>query len=159
MTSICRKSRVWHDHHVKQQLVRSAAGRGDLGFHRPIFFPSLRRAHGDRLRPNLSPWRSVTARNLLLEESPWRTNLGGIHGGERGLSHEADIAKVQEWLGHSNVSITKLYDRRKSKPEDSPTFRVEYKWPRKKWPSPFWYLYPYIFNETPIHIILLSTSM
>ncbi|MDA7887142.1 site-specific integrase, partial [bacterium] len=43
------------------------------------------------------------------------------------LSHEADIAKVQEWLGHSNVSTTRLYDRRKSKPEDSPTFRVEYK--------------------------------
>ena len=42
------------------------------------------------------------------------------------LSHEADIAKVQEWLGHSNVSTTRLYDRRKSKPEDSSTFHVKY---------------------------------
>jgi integrase len=31
------------------------------------------------------------------------------------LSHDSDIAKVQEWLGHANVSTTRLYDRRKSK--------------------------------------------
>jgi len=32
----------------------------------------------------------------------------------------------QEWLGHANVSTTRLYDPRKSKPEDSPTFHVKY---------------------------------
>jgi site-specific recombinase XerC len=37
-----------------------------------------------------------------------------------------DIAKVQDWLGHANISTTRLYDRRKSKAEDSPTFRVKY---------------------------------
>jgi len=42
------------------------------------------------------------------------------------LEHEADIAKVQEWLGHANISTTRLYDRRASRPEDSPTFKVEY---------------------------------
>lgn len=42
------------------------------------------------------------------------------------LDHEADIAKVQEWLGHSNISTTRLYDRRKTKPEESPTFKVSY---------------------------------
>lgn len=42
------------------------------------------------------------------------------------LEHEADIAKVQEWLGHANIATTRLYDKRKSRPEDSPTFKVAY---------------------------------
>ncbi|MDX2175273.1 MAG: tyrosine-type recombinase/integrase, partial [Candidatus Sumerlaeia bacterium] len=42
------------------------------------------------------------------------------------LEHQADIAKVQEWLGHANVSTTRLYDRRRSRVEESPTFRVRF---------------------------------
>ena len=42
------------------------------------------------------------------------------------LMHQADIAKVQEWLGHANISTTRLYDRRNMRPEDSPTFKVSY---------------------------------
>jgi integrase/recombinase XerD len=42
------------------------------------------------------------------------------------LDHQADIAKVQEWLGHANIATTRLYDRRKHRPEDSPTFKVAY---------------------------------
>lgn len=42
------------------------------------------------------------------------------------LDHNADIAKVQEWLGHANIATTRIYDRRQSRPEDSPTFKVAY---------------------------------
>jgi integrase/recombinase XerD len=42
------------------------------------------------------------------------------------LNHEADIAKVQEWLGHANIATTRIYDYRRTRPEDSPTFKVAY---------------------------------
>ena len=42
------------------------------------------------------------------------------------LDHEADIAKVQEWLGHANITTTRIYDHRRTRPEDSPTFKVAY---------------------------------
>jgi integrase/recombinase XerD len=42
------------------------------------------------------------------------------------LDHQTDIAKVQEWLGHANIATTRIYDHRKSRPEDSPTFKVAY---------------------------------
>ena len=42
------------------------------------------------------------------------------------LDHGADIAKVQEWLGHANIATTRVYDHRKTRPEDSPTFKVTY---------------------------------
>jgi site-specific recombinase XerD len=42
------------------------------------------------------------------------------------LMHNADIAKVQEWLGHANIQTTRIYDRRSTRPDESPTFKVHY---------------------------------
>lgn len=40
------------------------------------------------------------------------------------LEHEADIAKVQAWLGCTNIAAARIYDRRKSR--SPPTFKVNY---------------------------------
>lgn len=42
------------------------------------------------------------------------------------LEHNADIAKVQEWVGHANIATTRVYDRRQARPEERPTFKVSY---------------------------------
>jgi integrase/recombinase XerD len=42
------------------------------------------------------------------------------------LDHQADIAKVQEWLGHANIATTRIYDHRRTRPGDRPTFKVAY---------------------------------
>jgi integrase/recombinase XerD len=42
------------------------------------------------------------------------------------LDNGASLEDVQEWLGHANIATTRLYDRRQSRPEESPTFKVEY---------------------------------
>lgn len=45
----------------------------------------------------------------------------GVHGlrataATNALEHDADIAKVQAWLGRANISTTRLYDRRSQRP-------------------------------------------
>ena len=42
------------------------------------------------------------------------------------LDHQADITKLQERLGHVNIATTRIYDHRKTRAEDSPTFKVAY---------------------------------
>src|SRR5271163_2763479 len=39
------------------------------------------------------------------------------------LDHQADIAKVQEWLDHANIATTRIYDHRRTRP---PAFKVAY---------------------------------
>jgi site-specific recombinase XerD len=94
----------------------------------PLFRP-IRRG---RIRPALSGnavWKDVVkkyARQIGIEPSAVSVHGLRATAATNALEHEADIAKVQEWLGHANISTTRLYDRRKTKPEQSPTFKVSY---------------------------------
>jgi integrase/recombinase XerD len=49
-----------------------------------------------------------------------------LGGDVSALNTGADVAKVQEWLGHAYISTIRVYDHRKSRPEDSPLFAVKY---------------------------------
>ena len=42
------------------------------------------------------------------------------------LDHDADIVKLQEWLGHANIARTRICDHRKIRLEDSPTYKIAY---------------------------------
>jgi hypothetical protein len=43
----------------------------------------------------------------------------------RATAKPADIAKAQQRPGHANIAATRIYDRRRTRPEDGP-FKVDY---------------------------------
>ena len=40
--------------------------------------------------------------------------------------NQSDLKEIQGWMGHSSVSTTEAYARRRVKVEESPTFKVRY---------------------------------
>jgi integrase/recombinase XerD len=115
---------------IEEYLALAIHGADAAG---PVFRPVTNNRTKELERP-LKP--NSIYRNIILKyglETGISAEVNGlcVHSlrataATNALSHEADIAKVQEWLGHANVSTTRLYDRRKVRPEDSPTFRVRY---------------------------------
>lgn len=123
-------------HAAAQRLIEeylALAGHGEE-VEGPLFRPVRNNRTPEGLNRALDP--ASLYRNIVLhyaQAAGIRAEVTGlcVHSlrataATNALSHEADIAKVQEWLGHANVATTRLYDRRKSRPEDSPTFRVRY---------------------------------
>jgi integrase/recombinase XerD len=97
----------------------------------PLFRPTRKRntrALNKPLAPSTVHHRIVKkyARRIGLGVAGFCVNSLRATAATNVLEHAADIAKVQEWLGHSNIATTRLYDRWGSRPEDSPTFRVVY---------------------------------
>jgi integrase/recombinase XerD len=122
-------------HATAQRLIAeylALAGHGE-DIAGPLFRPVTNNRTGELDRPldPASVYRNIIQKYGLETGISAQVNGLCVHSlrataATNALSHEADIAKVQEWLGHANVSTTRLYDRRKTRPEDSPTFRVRY---------------------------------
>ena len=99
----------------------------------PLFRPVQNRVTGE-LRKALHPvsvYQDIVKR--YGKEAGITTDVRGfcVHSlrataATNALAHGADIAKAQEWLGHADISTTRMYDRRRWRPEESPTFKVEY---------------------------------
>ena len=109
---------------IGDYLAEAGHGQEDSG---ALFRPLHRsRAEGDA--------HAITPDGLYKIVRAYSAALGfeiGAHAlrataATNALDHQADIAKVQEWLGHANIATTRIYDHRKTRPEDSPTFKVAY---------------------------------
>jgi integrase/recombinase XerD len=109
---------------IEDYLQKSERAENDKG----ALFRPLRSIHGGGTD------KAITPDGVYKLVRKYSTALGfeiGAHAlrataATNALDHQADIAKVQEWLGHSNIATTRLYDHRKTRPEDSPTFKVLY---------------------------------
>ncbi len=94
----------------------------------PLFLPSPNRCKRTTpmLRQRIRELVARYAKRLQLPQAIVRPHALRATAATNALEHGADIAKVQDWLGHANPATTRLYDKRKDRPEESPTFRVMY---------------------------------
>jgi len=108
----------------------AVAGHGD-DYSGPMFRPTQNNATGDLQKPLSTEMIAVLVRR-------YSTKAGiGEHGiaphslrataGTNALEGGADLNEVRRWMGHANVSTTTLYDKRRERPEDSPTFKINYR--------------------------------
>jgi site-specific recombinase XerD len=97
----------------------------------PLFRPVRNNRHGGRLDTGLTSDGVYQLMKYYGMKVGISVDRFGPHAARataatNALDAGADIAKVQEWLGHANISTTRVYDQRKTRPEDSPVFKVKY---------------------------------
>jgi len=113
---------------VIDDYLRAAGHAGDtLG---ALFRPVKNNMHGDGraaiTADGVYKMLAGYAASLKIDAAGFGPHALRATAATNALEHEADIAKVQEWLGHANIATTRIYDRRKMRSEDSPTFKVSY---------------------------------
>jgi integrase/recombinase XerD len=127
-------------HPLAQRLIQEylsalkhGGGPQELDLDGPLFRPVRNNSTGTLDKP-LNPasvYRNIVRKygrdtGLNVEVNGLCVHSMRATAATNALANKADIAKVQEWLGHADISTTRLYDRRGSQPEDSPTFHVKY---------------------------------
>jgi len=115
---------------------KAEAERGDADAHddkdAPLFRPVKNNVSGALMKPltGSAVWHMVKsyAKQIGIADIAPRIGVHAMRAmaATNALEHEADIAKVQQWLGHADISTTRIYDKRQQRPEDSPTFKVWY---------------------------------
>ena len=103
-----------------------AAGHG--GDERGALFRPFRNGRGTGMKRAISPdgvYKVVREYAGQLGDKI-RTHSLRATAATNALKHEADLSEVQKWLGHADISTTRLYDKRDSHPKDSPTFKISY---------------------------------
>lgn len=101
------------------------AGHGETP-NAPLFQPARRKTHAALTADGVYKIVLAYAAGAKINVQGLGVHSLRATAATNALEHEADIARVQEWLGHANIATTRIYDRRRSRPEDSPTFRVSY---------------------------------
>ena len=96
----------------------------------PLFRPLKNNSSQDGLNKHIHPqslYNLVAGYGYLarIDGQRWVHSLRAT-AATNALEHAADIAQVQNWMGHADISTTRLYDKRKNRPEDSPSFKVRY---------------------------------
>jgi integrase/recombinase XerD len=97
----------------------------------PLFKPVRANAPGSSMQAARMPsgvYRMVKhyGKQVGISVDRFGPHVARVTAATNALDQGADIAKVQEWLGHANVSTTRVYDHRRTRPEDPPTFKVSY---------------------------------
>jgi site-specific recombinase XerD len=109
---------------IEEYLQKAGHSENDKG----ALFRPLRNAHAGGMEKAITPDGVYKLVRQYSEALGFEIGAHALRAtaATNALDHQADIAKVQEWLGHSNIATTRLYDHRKTRPEDSPTFKVAY---------------------------------
>ena len=109
---------------INDYLGAAGHGADDAG----ALFRPLRNNRTGRLDKAISPDRIYKLVRAYSAQLGFEIGAHSLRAtaATNALDHQADIVKVQEWLGHANIATTRIYDHRRTRLEDSPTFKVAY---------------------------------